>query len=307
VKWIFFSVLVLVMLVVDLGVFHRRAHEIKLKEALGWTAIWMALAVGFNVVVYFWLGSAKALEFLTGYLIEESLSVDNLFVFLLVFSSFRIAAHHQHKVLFWGIIGAVIMRMAFIVAGVALIHRFEWILYVFGGALIVSGVRMAVKTERTIHLEGNPVLRLLRRLLPIAENHEGEAFLVKQNARWVATQLLVTLVVIETADLVFAVDSIPAVLAITTDPFIVITSNVFAILGLRALYFALAGALKVFHHLHYGLSVILVFVGTKMLLSVWDIKIPTSIALGVVAGVVALSVLTSLIWPQRHRMSMQSP
>jgi tellurite resistance protein TerC len=307
VKWIFFSVLVLVMLAIDLGVFHRRAHEIKLKEALGWTAIWIALAVGFNVVIWFWLGLARALEFLTGYLIEESLSVDNLFVFLLVFSSFRIAAHHQHKVLFWGIIGAVIMRLAFIVVGVALIHKFAWVLYVFGGVLIVSGVRMAVEKEKTIRLEANPVLRLLRRLMPVAENYEGEKFLVKQHARWVATRLLVTLVVIETADLIFAVDSIPAVLAITTDPFIVITSNVFAILGLRALYFALAGALKMFHHLHYGLSVILVFVGTKMLLAAWGIKIPTGIALGVVVGVVALSVLTSLIWPQRHRISMQSP
>ncbi|HTS18104.1 MAG TPA: TerC family protein [Verrucomicrobiae bacterium] len=297
-KWIFFNLFVVAMLVLDLGVFHRHAHEVRLKEALAWSAIWIGLAMGFNVIVYYWLGPTRALEFLTGYLIEKSLSVDNLFVFLLVFSSFQIAARYQHEVLFWGIIGALVMRAAFIFAGVALIHRFEWIIYVFGGLLIVSGIRMAWEKEKAIHPERNPVLRLLRRVVPIAEDYEGEKFLVKRDGRRAATRLLVALVMIETADLIFAVDSIPAVLAITTDPFIVFTSNVFAILGLRALYFALAGVMNIFHHLHYGLSLILVFVGTKMALTAWGIKIPTGIALGLVAGIVAGSVATSLVWPR---------
>jgi tellurite resistance protein TerC len=297
-KWVLFNTFVLAMLAIDLGVFHRRAHEVKLKEALGWSAMWIALAMSYNLIIYFWLGPAKALDFLTGYLIEKSLSLDNLFVFVLVFSSFHVAARLQHKVLFWGIIGALVMRGAFIAMGVTLIHRFEWVIYVFGGVLIVSGVKMALEKGRQIHPEKNPVLKLLRRSMPIAENYEGEKFLAKQTGRWVATPLLVVLLAIETADLIFAVDSIPAVLAVTTDPFIVFTSNVFAILGLRALYFALAGVMNMFHHLHYGLSMILVFVGTKMILSAWDIRIPTSITLGVVAGVAALSILASLIWPK---------
>jgi len=301
-KWVFFNTFVLVMLAIDLGVVHRRAHEVKLKEALGWSAIWIALAMGYNLVIYFRLGPSKALEFLTGYLIEKSLSLDNLFVFLLIFSSFHVAARHQHKVLFWGIIGALVMRAVFISMGVTLIHRFSWIIYVFGGVLIASGARMALAKGKSIHPEKSPVLKLFRRKMPIAENYEGEKFLAKQNGRWVATPLLVVLLTIETADLMFAVDSIPAVLAITTDPFIVFTSNVFAILGLRALYFVLARMMNMFHRLHYGLSIILVFVGTKMILSAWDIKIPTSITLGVVASVAALSILTSLIWPKASQV-----
>ncbi|HVM62462.1 MAG TPA: TerC family protein [Verrucomicrobiae bacterium] len=297
-KWIFFNLFVLAMLAVDLGVFHRRPHEIKLKEALAWSTMWIALALGFNVIVDCWLGHTRALEFLTGYLIEKSLSMDNLFVFLVIFSAFQIAARYQHEVLFWGIIGALILRGVFIGAGVALIHRFEWIVYVFGGVLVVSGIRMAWKKGTTIRPEKNPVRKLLHRVVPVAEEYEGEKFLVKRGGRWVATRLLVALVMIETADLIFALDSIPAVLAITTDPFIVFTSNVFAILGLRTLYFSLAGVMNIFHHLHYGLSVILVFVGTKMVLSAWNIRIPTGIALGVVALVVAASVVTSLIWPK---------
>lgn len=297
-KWVLFNAFVLAMLALDLGVFHRRPREMKVKEALGWSAMWIALALGYNLIIYFWLGPHKALEFLTGYLIEKSLSVDNLFVFLLMFSYFRVAGRHQHEVLFWGIIGALIMRALFIAMGVTLIHRFAWIIYVFGGVLIYSGVRMALEKEREIRPEKNPVLRLFRRLVPVTETYAGGKFFVKQNGRTLATPLLVVLVVVETTDVIFAVDSIPAVLAITTDAFIVYTSNVFAILGLRALYFALAGVMDMFHHLHYGLSVILAFVGTKMILSAWHMEIPTGIALGVVAVVLVLSIIASLIWPK---------
>jgi tellurite resistance protein TerC len=297
-KWALFNAFVLAMLALDLGVFHRKPREMKVTEALGWSAMWITLALSFNLIIYFWLGPPKALEFLTAYLIEKSLSVDNLFVFLLMFSYFRVAGRHQHEVLFWGIIGALIMRALFIAMGVTLIHRFTWIIYVFGGVLIYSGVRMALEKEKKIRPEKNPVLKLFRRLVPVTETYDGGKFFVKRNGRMFATPLLVVLVVVETTDVIFAVDSIPAVLAITTDAFIVYTSNVFAILGLRALYFALAGVMDMFHHLHYGLSVILVFVGTKMILSAWHMEIPTGIALGVVAGVLVLSVIASLIWPK---------
>jgi tellurite resistance protein TerC len=298
-KWVLFNAFVLAMLALDLGVFHRRPHEVKVKEALGWSAMWIALALGYDLGIYFWLGPHKALEFLTGYLIEKSLSVDNLFVFLLMFSYFRVAGRYQHEVLFWGIIGALIMRALFIVMGVTLIHRFEWIIYVFGGVLIFSGIKMAFEKEKEIHPERNLVLKLFRRLIPVTETYEGGRFIVKLDGRRFATPLLVVLLMVETTDLIFAVDSIPAVLAITTDTFIVYTSNVFAILGLRALYFALAGVMGMFHHLHYGLSIILVFVGTKMILSAWNIDIPTGIALGAVAGILVLSVIASLVWPRR--------
>lgn len=297
-KWVLFNAFVLGMLALDLGVFHRRPHEVRVKEALGWSAMWIMLALGYNLGIYFWFGPHKALEFLTGYLIEKSLSVDNLFVFLLMFSYFRVPKQYQHEVLFWGIIGALIMRALFIAMGVTLIHRFEWIIYVFGGVLIFSGIKMAFEKEKEIHPERNLVLKLFRRLIPVTETYEGGRFIVKLDGRRFATPLLVVLLMVETTDLIFAVDSIPAVLAITTDTFIVYTSNVFAILGLRALYFALAGVMGMFHHLHYGLSIILVFVGTKMILSAWNIDIPTSVALTVVVSILALSVIASLIWPK---------
>jgi tellurite resistance protein TerC len=256
------------------------------------------LALAFNAGIYFSLGPHKALEFLTGYLIEESLSVDNLFVFLLMFSYFRVPGQYQHEVLFWGIIGAVIMRALFIAMGVTLIHRFGWILYVFGAVLIYSGIQMALEKERKIRPEKNPVLKLFRRLMPVTEDYEGARFFVNRAGRRCATPLLVVLLMVETTDLIFAVDSIPAVLAITRDPFIVYTSNIFAVLGLRALYFALAGAMNMFHWLHYGLSLILVLVGTKMILSAWKVEIPTSVALTVVVSILALSVIASLTWPK---------
>ncbi|HUJ71604.1 MAG TPA: TerC family protein [Verrucomicrobiae bacterium] len=297
-KWVLFNAFVLGILTLDLCVFHRRPREMRVKEALGWCGMWIALALAWNAGIYFSLGPHKALEFLTGYLVEESLSVDNLFVFLLMFSYFRVPKQYQHGVLFWGIIGAVAMRALFIATGVTLIHRFEWIIYVFGAVLIYSGIRMALKKEKKIRPEKNPVLKLFHRLMPVTENHGDGRFFVKRDGRRYATPLLVVLLMVETTDLIFAVDSIPAVLAITRDPFIVYTSNIFAVLGLRALYFALAGAMNLFHCLHYGLSLILVFVGTKMILSAWDVDIPTAIALAVVVGILTLSVIASLLWPK---------
>ncbi len=296
--WTVFGVLVTGMLVLDLGVFHRKAHAVNVKEALGWSAVWITLALLYNLGVYFWLGPAKALEFLTGYVIEKSLSVDNIFVFILLFSYFRVPSEYQHKVLFWGILGALFMRAAFIALGVTLINKFTWVIYVFGAVLIYSGIKMALEKDKEVHPDHNPVLRLFRKAFPVTPQFEGSRFWVRRQAGLLATPLMVVLIVVETTDLIFAVDSIPAVLAITRDPFIVFTSNVFAILGLRALYFALAGAMNVFHFLHYGLSLILVFVGVKMIGAHW-FKIPIGIALGVVAGVLAASVVASLIWPAK--------
>jgi len=296
--WIVFNIFVLAMLTLDLGIFHRKAHEVKVKEALVWSFVWIGLALLFNVGVYFWQGPQTALEFLTGYLIEKSLSVDNIFVFLLIFSYFRVPALYQHKVLFWGILGALIMRAVFIVAGVALIQKFHWMIYIFGGLLILTGIKMALQKDMEIHPERNPVLRLFQRFIPVTKDYEDDKFFFKRSGRYFATPLFITLLIVETTDLIFAVDSIPAILAITTDPFIVYTSNVFAILGLRALYFALAGIMQLFHYLHYGLSAILVFVGIKMLLA--DLyKTPVGISLGVVAGFLLISVIASIIRPKQ--------
>ena len=295
--WVGFNLFVLMMLAIDLSVFHRKAHEVKFKEALIWSIVWIALALLFNLGIYFWRGPQTALEFLTGYLIEKSLSVDNLFIFLLIFSYFRVPALYQHKVLFWGILGALVMRAIFIAAGVTLIQKFHWLIYIFGGFLILTGIKMALEKEKEIHPERNPVLRLFRRFVPVTSDYEGDKFLVKHEGRYFATPLFITLLIVETTDVIFAIDSIPAILAITLDPFIVYTSNVFAILGLRSLYFALAGIMQLFHYLHYGLSAILVFVGVKMLLA--DIyKIPLGIALGVVAGFLLISVIVSIIRPR---------
>ncbi len=291
--WVIFNIFVLGMLALDLGIFHRKAHVIKIKEALVWSAVWITLALIFNLRIYFWRGPETALEFLTGYLIEKSLSVDNIFVFLLIFSYFGVPSLYQHKVLFWGILGALIMRAVFIATGITLIEKFHWTIYLFGAFLILIGVKMALQKERKIRPERNPVLRLFRRWVPITEDDAEGRFFVKRVGRYFATPLFIVLVVVETTDVIFAVDSIPAILAITLDPFIVYTSNVFAILGLRALYFALAGIMGLFHHLHYGLSAVLVFVGFKMLLA--DLyKIPVSVALSVVAGILLISVMTSI-------------
>lgn len=294
--WVGFNIFVLIMLAVDLGIFHRKAHTVKVKEALIWSAVWITLALSFNLVIYFWQGKDKALEFLTGYIIEKSLSIDNLFVFLLIFSYFNVPSLYQHKVLFWGILGALIMRAVFIATGIALIQKFHWVIYIFGAFLILTGIKMALQKGKEIYPERNPVLKLLRKVIPITKHYEESKFFVVKDGKYLVTPLFVVLVIVETTDLIFAVDSIPAILAITTDPFIVYTSNVFAILGLRALYFALSGIMQLFCYLHYGLSVVLVFVGVKMLIT--DIyEIPTIISLGIVAITLLASVVISLYKP----------
>ena len=304
--WIGFNAFVLVMLALDLGVFHRQAHEVSMKEAGAWSALWVSLALVFNFGIYHFMGPQAGLEFLTGYLIEKALSVDNIFVFVLIFSYFDVPARYQHRVLFWGILGALLMRGAMIAAGAVLISEFHWIIYVFGAFLVVTGIRMAMQTERAIDAQKNPVLRLVRRFVPVSEAYHGQKFWVRAEVagrlRLVATPLFVVLVLVETTDLIFAVDSIPAIFAITQDPFIVYTSNVFAILGLRALYFLLAGVIHRFHYLKLGLSVVLVFVGTKMLLT--DIyKVPVGLSLGIIAVVLATSIVASLLMPKRAQPS----
>ncbi len=285
------------MLALDLGVFHRSGHEVKFREAVGWSVVWIALAAAFAVIVYFWHGRTESLEFVTGYIIELSLSVDNLFIFLLIFRYFKVPPGDQRKVLFWGILGALAMRAIFILLGVSLISRFHWIIYVFGAFLVYSGVKLIFQDEGEVHPEKNPVLRMFRRLMPVSDTYEEGKFLVRRPGL-MATPLLVVLVVVETTDVIFATDSIPAVLAITLNGFIVYTSNVFAIMGLRSMYFALAGMMEVFHYLHYGLSVVLIFIGAKMLVSHYY-QIPTAIALGVVGGVLAVSVAASLVFPRK--------
>jgi tellurite resistance protein TerC len=296
--WILFNLFVLAMLVLDLGVFHRRAHRVKFREALAWSAMWIALAAAFAVLLYFWRGHVVTLEFVTGYVIELSLSVDNLFVFLLIFRYFRVPVLHQHKVLFWGILGALLMRGIFVLVGVGLITQFHWIVYLFGAFLVYSGIQFFREKSVEIHPEKNPVLRLFRRWMPVTEDYEGSKFFVRRTGLY-ATPLLVVLLVVETTDLLFAVDSIPAVLAITLNAFIVYTSNVFAVLGLRSMYFALAGMMEVFEYLHYGLSAVLIFIGAKMLVSHYY-QIPTGLALGVVAGVLLVSVLVSVVHPKKN-------
>lgn len=303
--WVGFGLFIGAMLALDLGVFHRKSHEVGVREALRWTTLWVMLALVFNAGVLFWFGSERALQFLTGYVIELSLSVDNLFVFLLVFAYFRVPARYQHKVLFWGIVGALAMRLVFIGAGIALLERFHWIIYVFGGLLVVSGIKMAVDKDREVHPERNPVLKLFRAVMPVTSDYHAGQFVTRIDGRRMATPLLVVLIAIETADLVFAIDSVPAVLAITTDPFIVYTSNVFAILGLRSMFFALAGVMKLFCFLHYGLSAVLVFVGLKMTLST-VFKIPTAASLLIVSAILGASILASL-WRAKQRTNAATP
>ena len=297
--WILFNLFVLVMLVLDLGVFHRRTHVVNFREALLWSAMWIALAAIFAVIVYFWHGRVPALEFVTGYVIELSLSVDNLFVFLLIFRYFQVPTVHQHKVLFWGILGALVMRAIFILAGVGLIRQFHWIIYFFGALLVYSGIKLFRQENAEIHPEKNPLLRLFRRWIPVTKDYEGAKFFVRRPGLY-ATPLFVVLLVVETTDVLFAVDSIPAILAITLDAFIVYTSNVFAILGLRSMYFALAGMMELFHYLHYGLSLVLIFVGGKMLVSHYY-QVPTELALGIVAGILIISVVASILHPRKAK------
>ena len=292
--WVVFNLFVLGMLALDLGVFHRRAHAVSLREAGVWTAIWITLALVFNVGVYVFRGPEPALEFLAAYLIEKSLSVDNIFVFLMIFTYFAVPAASQHRVLFWGILGALIMRAIFIATGLTLLKHFHWVIYLFGAVLIYTAWKMLTQREMSVHPERNPILKILRRRVAITPGYEGQRFFVVREGRRLATPLLVVLAVIESTDLVFAVDSIPAVIAITRDPFIVYTSNVFAILGLRALYFVLAGVMDLFHYLRYGLGVILAFVGVKMIAS--DVyKMPITASLAVIGALLAISVAASVV------------
>ncbi|MEW6775798.1 MAG: TerC family protein [Bdellovibrionota bacterium] len=299
--WGGFTAFVLAMLALDLGVFHRKAHEVSVREALLWTAIWISLALLFNLGVYYWFGSERALEFLTGYVIEKALSIDNIFVFIVVFSAFAVPAKLQHRVLFWGILGALLMRAGFIALGAALLQRFHWIMYVFGAFLLFTGIKLLLQRGEEVHPERNPLFRLFRRFIPSVSEYHGEHFTVVQAEKRYATPLLLVLVAIEATDIVFAVDSIPAIFAVTTDPFIVYTSNIFAILGLRALYFALAGMMGKFHYLKVGLSAVLMFVGAKMLMAGFY-KIPILASLLVIIAMLGGSIVTSLLRPQPARV-----
>jgi tellurite resistance protein TerC len=296
--WAGFIAFVLAMLAIDLGVFNRRPHVVGAGEALAWTGVWVGLALAFAGGLAVFASHHAALTFITGYLIEESLSVDNIFVIVLVFQYFAVPPQYQHRVLFWGILGALIMRGLFIGLGAALLSRFEWIIYIFGALLVITGIRMAVKQDDEFNGDDNPVVKLVRRFLPLTDGYRGKHFFARENGRGFATPLLLVLVLVEVTDLIFAIDSIPAIFGITRDPFLVFTSNIFAVLGLRSLFFLLATVVAKFYLLKYGLAVILTFVGTKMLIESW-VHIPTLLSLGVVLGVLALSIGASLVWPAR--------
>jgi len=303
--WIGFNVFVLALLAVDLGVFHRKAHAVSIKEATAWSIVWVSLAMIFNLGIYFTWGEQKALEFFTGYVIEKSLSVDNLFVFVMIFQYFSTPTEYQHRVLFWGILGALILRAIFIAAGSALLNQFHWMIYVFGAFLVFTGIKMLLQGDEKLKPERNPVVRLFERWVPMAREYHGQNFMIRTNGKTRATLLLLVLIVIETTDVIFAVDSIPAIFAVTQDSFIVYTSNVFAILGLRALYFMLAGVMQMFVYLKFGLSLVLCFVGAKMLLA--DIyKIPIGASLAVIGTVLLLSIIASWWTTQRKSPAAQS-
>ena len=291
--WVGFNVFVLIMLALDLGVFHRKTHEVSLKEALIWTGVWITLALAFNVFIYYYFDEEFAVQFLTGYLIEKSLSVDNIFVIILIFSYFHVPSTYQHKVLFLGILGALVMRAIFIFAGIELIHRFHWLIYIFGGFLIITGIRMLFSNDTKIDPEKNFFVRMVRKIIPVTNDYVEDKFFTRVDGALWATPLFLALVVIEATDLIFAVDSIPAILAISEEPFIVYTSNAFAILGLRSLYFALAGIEKYFKYLKYGLALILVFVGSKMAMAQL-FKIPVEISLLVIAVILGVSMVASV-------------
>jgi len=313
--WIGFNVFVLGLLALDLGVFHRKAHAVSIKEATIWSVVWISISLLFNLGIYlFWdkisfnsayTNSEAALAFFTGYVIEKSLSVDNIFVFVLIFTFFAVPAVYQHRVLFWGIIGALIMRGALIAVGATLLKEFHWIIYIFGAFLIFTGLRMAFHKDEELHPEQNPLVKLLRRIMPVTDTYEGDKFFVRRAGKLLATPLFLVLLIVESTDLVFAVDSIPAIFAVTLDPFIVYTSNVFAILGLRSLYFLLAGVVDKFYYLKAGLSVVLVFVGIKMVI-VDFYKIPVGISLGAIAAILTTSVIASLIRSRRFEEAEES-
>ena len=300
--WVAFIAFVLAMLALDLGVFNKTPHVVKAKEAAAWTGVWLGLALVFAAGLAYFVDRQTALTFLTGYVIEQSLSVDNIFVIVLIFQYFAVPAQYQHRVLFWGILGALIMRGIFIGVGAALLARFEWIIYVFGALLVITGIRMALKQDEEFDGEQNPVVRFVRRFLPVTSDYRGKHFLTMENGKRHATPLLLVLVLVEATDLIFAIDSIPAIFGITRDPFIVFTSNIFALMGLRSLFFLLASVVTKFHLLKYGLAVILTFVGTKMLIEHW-VHIPIVLSLGVVMGVLVASIVASLVWPNARAVT----
>lgn len=301
--WAVFNVIIITVLALDLGVLNKKAHKISLKEAFLWSGVWITLALLFNVFVLLQLGKNKALEFLTGYLIEYSLSVDNIFVFILIFSYFAVKPQYQHKILFWGILGALIMRGIFIFAGVALIDRFHWIVILFGGFLLFSGIKMLLqKEEVSVKPENNAVVKLFRKFLPVSELLHDDSLFVVQNNKLLATPLFLVLLVIESTDLIFAVDSIPAVLAISQDTFIVYTSNIFAILGLRSLYFAVSGIMSLFRYLRVGLAIVLAFVGLKMLASYFHFEIPILISLAIIVAILFVSIMASVIIKKKESL-----
>lgn len=298
--FVYFTLFIVAMLLFDLFVVQRKAHVVSAKEAIGWTGFWVSIALLFNVGIFLTRGADDAMKFLAGYLIEYSLSVDNLFVFLLIFTYFKVPHQHQHRVLFWGIVGAQIMRAIFILAGVALIQRFHWVIYIFGAFLVYTGFKLMKEEEKEVHPEKNPVVKLCTKYLPMVSEYVEGKFFVRKNGKIFATLLFLVLLVVETTDLVFAVDSIPAVFGITLDPFIVYTSNMFAILGLRSLYFALAAAMRKFYYLTSGLSVVLIFIGVKMLIADFC-HVPVAFALAVVASILLASVAASLFFPPKKR------
>jgi tellurite resistance protein TerC len=300
--WVGFFAFIAAMLALDLGVFQRDSHAITMKEALAWCGVWFTLALSFNALIWYWRGAELGQQFLASYLIELCLSVDNVFVFILIFAYFKVPAKWQHRVLFWGIIGAVAMRTVFILVGVSVIERFHWVLYIFGAFLVYTGIKMAIpkRDEEEIHPDQNPVVKLFRRIYPVAPNNDHGHFFTHHQGRRMATPLFIVLLVVETTDVVFALDSIPAVLAITKDGFIALTSNIFAILGLRSLYFALNGIMQLFRYLKVGLAIILVFIGVKMLVEHW-VHITTTMSLAVIGSVLTMSVLLSLLIKEKPK------
>lgn len=299
-EWLAFFAIIGFMLVLDLGVFHKKSHKVSIKESLAWTAVWITLAMMFNAWVYHSMGAQKGLEFLTGYVIEKALSVDNIFVISLIFTYFRVPAQYQHRVLFWGVLGALFFRIIFIFAGVALIEKFNWMIYVFGGFLIFTGLKMLKEEEKHIEVEANPLIKFVKKFWKISPNFDGENFRTTVNGVRHFTPLFLVLIMIETTDIIFAVDSIPAILAITPDPYIVFTSNVFAILGLRSLYFALNGIMEMFEYINYALSGILVFVGVKMIIAPWY-HFPTIVSVGIIIGFLVISVIASIYFPKKNK------
>ena len=297
--WVVFGAVILILFALDLGIFHKKSHEVGIKEALTWSGIWLIVAIAFNLLVYFWMGTERAIEFAAGYLVERTLSFDNLFVFLLIFSYFKVPSIHQYKILFWGIIAALVMRGAFIIAGIELMDKFHWIVYIFGAFVLVSGLKLALrKDEEPMDVGRNPVLRLCKRFLPTTEDYGDGNFIISKGGKRFVTPLFIVLLIIETSDVLFAFDSVPAILGITLNPTIVYTSNIFSILGLRALYFALAGCMVMFRYLNQGVTAILIFVGAKMLVSGF-IEIPAVIALGVIVFVLVASIVVSMILPDK--------